>query len=155
MCQCLVCGRIFPCDEGDGTHWDRRAECCERPIVVGEIHSIEWRDDKPWDVAVYVNENGRIETYAVDYCKRDDELYYHWSGSTLSEGKERKGLNVMPDIKTFDELIKHFDMCEDETQWCSQCNDRLPTENLCRHIYWDEDEEWWVEQNGSIKKRVE
>jgi len=42
MCQCLVCGKTFPCNEGDGTHWDRRAECCEKPIVVGEIKHCEW-----------------------------------------------------------------------------------------------------------------
>ena len=158
MCQCLVCGKNFPCDEGDGTHWDRRAECCEKPTIIeGEIHSIEWRDDKPFSVTIYESADSTwSRTYDVDYCLRDKELYYSWSGGGHAKVNEgRSGLDVMPDIKTFDELVKHFDMYEGETLWCSQCNDRLPTENLCKHIYWDDDEGWWVEQNGSTITVVE
>ena len=117
-------------------------------IIEGEIHSIEWLNGKPFSVIVYQDEkNTWATTYDIDYCKRDNQLYYYWSGgghATVNEGRE--GLDIMPDIKTFDDLVRHFGMIEDETQWCSQCGDILPIENLCDHIYWDEEEGWWKEK---------
>jgi hypothetical protein len=29
-----------------------------------------------------------------------------------------------------------FDASNDSTEWCSRCRDRLPKQNLCRHIWW-------------------
>lgn len=112
------------------------------------ISSITWSSDgKPFSVECGTD---YIKTYDVDWCKRDQALYYHWSGS----GPETKnytdnGLNKLPEgITTFDQLIEHLDMAEEETSYCRICDDRLPDGALCDHLHWD-DEEGMVAGRGA------
>ena len=69
MCQCLVCGKIFECDEGDGTHWDRRAECCDKK---GKL-TIAFKNT---DIENFELENDEIAYIVVDKRDGHRELYF-------------------------------------------------------------------------------
>lgn len=40
---------------------------------------IEYRDDRPFSVTTR-NKGGSWSHYDIDWCKRDENLYCHWSG---------------------------------------------------------------------------
>lgn len=126
---------------------------------------VVFQNNRPWMITTI--KDGRYgETYDVDYCKKENQLYYHCvgSGSIITneifvdgqgdywldkkyepifnpgckEGKRLTEIN--------DEYKKYpSEYCiKLETVFCDVCNDNIPTndESPCDHIFWDEDIGW-------------
>lgn len=43
---------------------------------------------------------------------------------------------------------------ESDTRWCLTCNDALPEQNLCSHVWYCETDGWWRGATDSISGRV-
>lgn len=115
-----------------------------------KIYSVEWDGKRPFSVVVLSTET-YLDIYDVDYCKRDNQLYYHQSGGMPVDGKQ-EGLEKLPlGVETMQDLIEHFGIINEETEtmWCEICQDRFPVDNLCSHIEWN-DEEGIYEGEGCI-----
>lgn len=117
----------------------------EMMVAVSKIVFVEWRGEKPFDVWCATSPTW-IETFDVEWCERDQLLYYHRSGGgnyTLPDGDD--GLSNLPEgIKTLEQFIQRFGMVEEETLWCTICEDRFPKDGLCDHIWWDVLDEWYT-----------
>lgn len=118
---------------------------------------VEFVEGRPFSV---ITTDGRgFDYYDIDWCRRDGELYGHKSGfgaSTpmvgsveypysgmywLADGYEfpvtplAVRLPEMPAEYTGDSLQRYLDM-EISTVGCQICNDRLPDDEPCEHIWW-------------------
>lgn len=133
---------------------------------------IEYREGRPFEV-VTIEDDGEIRGrnyYDVEYCKRDKQLYYHFSGGGGTEALEPQEGVVFwtaPDFpvkpepgavrrkratyrKKLEEAFngQWFDgISESECEYCPVCDDHLPTEDvgfsLCDHVWWCDDTGWW------------
>lgn len=121
--------------------------------------------DKPHSVMTTPNGGKSYRTYDVDYCKRDDQLYFRHSGSgpVASDGLHEDGggetwladgyaLNSDADNKLiavrpapYDIHPGEWDMFEETTAYCTICKDNLPdeSESPCEHLKWDKEAGDW------------
>lgn len=111
-------------------------------MTTDKLLYIEWSNDKPFSVVC--GEGHYARTYDVDWCKRDQSLYYHQSGTGSCAAAIGKGLELLPEgINAFEQLIDHFDIMHGETSGCKICKDRLPDDALCEHL-------WWSDEDGMV-----
>ncbi|MBW3018896.1 hypothetical protein KY329_01795 [Candidatus Woesearchaeota archaeon] len=100
-----------------------------------EIYSVSWMGDKPVEVSVLGKDN-YLTQFDIDYCKVRGQFYYHWSGAGPSEGVAREGLDKLPNgVRTFEQLVKHLALIEDDGQFCDECDDWFPDSNMCDHLF--------------------
>lgn len=132
-----------------------------------KIILVVFQDDKPWQVTTA--ENLHYETYAIDYCKRDGELYSIMSGCGHINKKEifvdgggdfwlengfeacfNPGVNGGKRLNEIDSKWKQHPSeyaKESETVYCNICEDYLPcddTSEPCEHISWDNNRGCWA-----------
>jgi hypothetical protein len=99
---------------------------------MSEIYSIGWENGRPHGVAVVSGKNS-VDEYTINYSKASEELYYHLSASTPMDG-DRSGLDKLPGgVRTFEQLVEHFAIIEEEGAFCDECNDWLPDTGMCDH----------------------
>lgn len=128
---------------------------------------IEYHDDIP-HAAVTSDSKGYFQDYDLDWCKRDDRLYWHQSGGwpdrpivigKLVEGTVKfwatgdikikdghNGVSLSRPLRKFPLKTLLDPDNEMETIYCSECDDHLPTEdspNPCDHIWWCKVTGWW------------
>lgn len=132
-----------------------------------QLQLIEFDQGKPFSA---IDTDGNV--YDIDYCNRDDCLYAHESGSggraylgqvantwwaapgvhpeVYVRTADGEGWEYVPaPINTRVELPDKYKAdlwdwaSQQETEGCSVCADRLPTDNLCEHIWWDTYWGWW------------
>lgn len=151
-------------------------ESAERRRVI----FVEYHDGRPHEVIARTRHRGHdgkpyhvIEYYDFDWCKRDECLYYHESGSggdaefTLYPCTAPYQVWAAPGVSLIrkdkmdgyhpatilDEPLfgwpndRLFDMAEEsETEHCPTCGDDLPSEDtdeLCDHVWWCDSAGWW------------
>lgn len=133
-----------------------------------KIIAIVFQNDQPFSV---VTDSGCV--YDVEYCKRDQTLYWNCSGSYgindkkvyleadggdwfwLDPGftaKDNSGGNIAGkrrdhiDPKWLSGLESWGE--ESDTVYCCICDDNLPTDevvdNVCDHVHWDSKDCWWA-----------
>lgn len=118
-------------------------------VVCVEFESAAW----PFSVVV-MNERGGTDFYQIEWCRRDRCLYSHMSGfggnpylsgydpywalpdvSLAGIVRPELRLDRMPPPFTFEAILELVGDGCDETHYCSVCDDHLPTEHLCGHIW--------------------
>jgi len=130
------------------------------------IMAIAFAEHKPH--SVLVDSDGCCEIYDVDYCKRDDTLYYHMSGCGPAYIEAAPGMRVWVAegnhvaIPAGCEMIASVDAkwldpemdwgIDCDTEYCEACDDWLPTDTdePCPHIRWDEETGTW-KHSGATK----
>lgn len=132
---------------------------------------IEYLDGRPFSIETTDRDDASYgDTYDVEYCKRDRQLYYHLSGCGpirefhVSKGRgywAAGGIVVKADDgarrlkrakgkKAFERILNGDwtlgDYQQSETEYCPTCDDYLPsgdTDELCEHCWWCDDAGWW------------
>ena len=104
--------------------------------------------------------------YDVDWCERDQRLYYHMSGGGAQPGvafldpQDTYWLAAgyrLPDWVSLADYGKRIDIpdprwlvwppdlaSEGDTVWCTVCDDHMPSEDVCEHLVWDDDAAVWA-----------
>ncbi len=127
---------------------------------------VEFLDGRPFNVVTATE--GRHRAYNLDWCNRDGTLYQHDSGggaagvievygrSTYwasagvqikekpSKGYPVKRLKRLPRRWPLSRIFAEAE--EGETEYCSTCDDWLPTDDadrICDHIWWCDKKGWW------------
>ena len=133
-----------------------------------KIILVVFKDDKPWQVTT-IEENLNYEnTYDIDYCKRDGELYYSMSGYGYINNNEifvdgdsdfwlengfeacfNPGVNGGKRLNEIDPKWRQHPSeyaQESGTVYCNKCEDFLPDDGdePCEHVRWDDDRGWWA-----------
>lgn len=123
-------------------------------------------DMKPF-AAVY-DDDGYYEYFDIDYFRKSDMLYYHKSGGggkCLNVYREHKywaanRITVMANDDQGEEILALKEnliaipekysgpiddwACDGETVWCTVCQDNLPNDDICRHLFWSKSRRWWA-----------
>lgn len=113
---------------------------------------IEFQDNRPF-AAVEIDSRGNTRYYDIEWCKRDQQLYAHYSGNRLYlESQDNKFWaavgyepdNYKPENRLANKPKKYRGELEnwtlfDDCLYCSICDDWLPEEDTCDHIWWDEE----------------
>lgn len=104
----------------------------EEGASMGSIVYVEWRDGRPFDI--HYRRGNRTVTVDVELCKRDGLLFWHISGGMPYTG-DGPGLEQLPaSVRTFDQIVDHYGLIEEYTEWCSVCSDFIPRSNMCAHV---------------------
>jgi hypothetical protein len=132
---------------------------------------VEYQEGRPFSIETTAREdNSYGDTYDVEWCRRDKQLYYHNSGCgpirpfkvgsgttywaakgiavDAEEGAIRldraKGKEQFERRLAGDYNVSTFD--ESACTYCSVCDDHLPSEDTyepCEHVWWCDDAGWW------------
>lgn len=137
-----------------------------RQIVDMQIVMVEFTNGQPF-TATTRHSQGGYSHYDLEWCKRDECLYAHESGSGpklyleggdsdywLAEGETQPEGNLpltgsrlaeMPVQWPLNSLLDHEQSMP--MIYCSACDDWLPWEDygdLCDHVHWCEQCSWWT-----------
>lgn len=132
---------------------------------------IEYLDGRPSSIETTDRDDASYgDTYDVEWCKRDLQLYYHLSGcGPIREFHVSKGMGywaaggiaVNADDgarrlerakgkKAFERILDgdwtQGDYRQSETEYCPTCDDYVPTgdtDSPCDHIWWCDEAGWW------------
>ena len=98
---------------------------------------LTWHGDRLHSICVGNKE--WCHFYDVDWCNRDQCYYYHLSGCGPWGRDLEPSLNALPmGMQTAGDLIRHFDMVHRQVVFCQICDDTLPDDSPCPHVWWDE-----------------
>ena len=103
---------------------------------------VEWRNNKPFEV--HYGSRAYVSTVDVEWCERDQLMYWHTSGGMPYNG-DCVGVDRLPaGVETFEQLVDHFEMVESVCVYCFECEDFMPTDNVCEHVVWNDCEGEWI-----------
>lgn len=121
-----------------------------------QIVFVEFQDGKPFTLLTHGKGE---EVYDIEWCKRDDQLYYHNSGSGLAQFtipvysdtdfwivdhlQAVHGQTDEPIEKTMDipkEFYGPIDgwAIESRCEYCTVCDDWFPEHGECQHLFWSD-----------------
>jgi hypothetical protein len=117
---------------------------------MNELVMIEFDRHRPFSVW-YKNERGWVDLYDVDYCKRDDTLYYHISGGgelyLEQPGRHKYWIATGYSVKEAcpENRVRRLNPrwkaeigttwgVESDTEYCEICRDNIPLIDPCEHI---------------------
>ena len=132
-----------------------------------KVIMVALHNKKPWMVTV-TKDGKSFKTYCVEYCKRDDELYFSESAAGgikdgfvfieggadywLADGYQPKfnpGSNGNRLNKINSKWNQHPEKygIYSEIVYCDICKDYFPTceviDYVCDHVYWNAEDGWW------------
>ncbi|KKN58764.1 hypothetical protein LCGC14_0548590 [marine sediment metagenome] len=133
-----------------------------------EIIIVEFsKDGKPFTVVTKSEHGAGYDIYDFEWSKQSNCLLYHQSGGgswpygiTAKEywvKAEALPSLVINKIRAkqrvdFDPTDLFNDNWGVSAQWCSICEDFAPTEEVCKHLWWDGEVGLWLEIRACCKQ---
>lgn len=133
-----------------------------------EIIIVEFSNDgKPFTVVTQSEYGDGYGYWSFEWSKQSDCFLYNESGGgswpySITEKEYWVKADSLPSLVTNEIGSKqriHFDPTDlfndnwaVSARWCNICEDFIPTEEICKHIWWDGEVGLWIEIRACCKQ---